>query len=53
MKYIVVCKDHVFYTDWFQKENHWCDDIVCIMDMYNETVTYDGENWECIDFDHL
>lgn len=53
MRYLVVCKDHAFFTDWFSKENNWCDDIVCVCDILLDTITYDGENWQDVDYDHL
>ena len=54
MKYLVICKDKTsFTTNWFEKEKHWSDDIFCVVNNYADKITFDGETWNYINFDHL
>jgi hypothetical protein len=48
--YTVVLKEHsVFKTNWFNPENHWSDDIFCVIDDIKDMVTFDGVTWNEID----
>lgn len=55
MRYIVICTDQSsFTTGWYEYEKHWnSDTIYCVIDNFNDTITFDGENWKDIDYDHL
>lgn len=54
MKYIVVMKDKsAFYTDWYNAENNWCDEIECIINTVTDKITFNGYDWESIDIDCL
>lgn len=55
MRYIVICKDQsTFTTNWYEYEKHYNGDtIYCVIDTYNDKVTFDGDNWKDIDYDHL
>lgn len=53
MSFLVICKDKTaFYTDWYTKENCWNPDtILCVIN--GDKITFDGENWHDIEYDHL
>lgn len=52
--YTVVLKEHsVFKTNWFNPENHWSDDVFCVIDDIKDMVTFDGVTWNEIDYDCL
>lgn len=53
MNYLVICKDNTaFYTDYFYKENSWNPDtILCVV--CGGKITFDGDNWQDIEYDHL
>lgn len=54
MRYLVIFTDKThFMTEWFRAENHWCEQIFCVIDDYNDLITYDGKKWEILDRDHL
>lgn len=55
MKYLVICKNQsAFYTDWFTFENCWNPETChCVIDLYSDKVTFDGQNWKDIEIDHL
>lgn len=54
MRYIIVCKDQsAFYTNYYVCENHWTDDLFCVIDLLNDLVTFDGQSWKGVDYDHL
>lgn len=51
MKYIVINNNEVFYTDWFDIDNHYVDGMIVInraTDLY-----YNGYAWFDIMEDHL
>ena len=54
-QYLVICKDNTaFATDWYSHENCWNPETVhCVVDMYADKVSFDGENWQEIEEDHL
>ncbi len=54
-QYLVICKDNTaFSTDWFEKENCWNPETIhCVVDMAENKVMFDGENWDEIEEDHL
>ena len=50
--YTVVLKEHsVLITKRFNPENHWSDDIFCVIDDIKGMVTFDGVTWNEIDYD--
>lgn len=52
--YTVVLKEHsVFKTNWFNPENHWSDNIFCVIDDIKDMVTFDGVTWNEIYYDWL
>jgi hypothetical protein len=52
--YIVICKDReVFSTNFYTPENHWSDQIFCVIDKIRDEVTFDGKTWKEIEYDHL
>lgn len=60
MKYLVIVTDphtgekQTFYTDWFTAENNFNPDCgMIVIDLVRNLVTYDGETWNEIEFDHL
>lgn len=42
-----------FLTDWFKFECHWTNDIYCVIDQFNDAITFDGLTWKEIPCDHL
>lgn len=54
MRYYVILKtNECFSTNWFQFENHWTDDILCVLDWGLDRITFNGEVWQEIERDHL
>ena len=55
MTYLIITKDKkAFFTDWFDFENFYNPDVMyCIINMLNGEITFDGQNWELIEEDHL
>lgn len=54
MKYLVILKDQThFMTDWFITENCWNNGIFCIVNYYEDLITYDGVTWQEIANDFL
>ena len=51
MEYTVVLKNHtIFYTNWFNPNEHWSNDIFCVIDNVMDEVTFDGVTWKEIDY---
>ena len=55
MTYLIITKDKkAFYTNWFDFENFYNPDVMyCIIHMLKGEITFDGQNWELIEEDHL
>lgn len=54
MNYLVICKnEESFYTDWFNYENLWSDQILCVIKLYCGKISFDGKTWKDIEYDHL
>lgn len=54
--YLVILKDKTnFITTWYEKECHWSDDIYCVVKLLSqgEYISFDGENFERVEYDHL
>ena len=58
MRYLVITisdiagnKD-VFFTEWFEPENHFVPGMV-VIDTHKNIFTDDGQVWQEIEFDHL
>lgn len=54
--YIVIMKDKTsFITPWYEYDNHWNDDVFCIIKsaVLGKYITFDGKNWVDIEYDHL
>ena len=52
MRYIILTKDHLFYTKWFNYENHWQEGMT-VIDLTGDAYTTNGKEWQEIEFDHL
>lgn len=54
-QYLIICKDNTaFTTDWYTRENCWdSEKIHCVVNTLAYKVTFDGENWQEIEEDHL
>ena len=54
MRYLIIYRDHTaFYADWYDYENHYSDEIICVVDRANDKIAFDGKTWEDIEEDHL
>lgn len=55
MKYLVICKDQTaFWTDWYTYENMWNSETInCVIDVAADKVTFNGKDWQEIEYDHL
>ena len=54
MNYLIVTKDNnPFYTQWYEFENHYSDNILVVFDILGWKHTYDGINWVKTTSDHL
>lgn len=54
-QYLIICKDNTaFTTNWYTRENCWdSEKIHCVVNTWACKVTFDGENWQEIEEDHL
>ena len=54
-KFLIICKDNIaFTTDWYTQENCWNPETIdCVLNLIEGKVTFDGENWQEIEEDHL
>ena len=55
MKYLVICKDKTaFWTNYYTYENMWnSDTIYCVIDIPADKVTFNGCDWQEVEYDHL
>lgn len=54
MQYMVIMRNHsAFMTDYYNNENCWDDDVLCVVDTINDAVTFDGKTWMQPENDHL
>jgi hypothetical protein len=54
MKYLIIYQDRTaFYTDYYDYENFWSDEIICVIDNMSDKITFDGKTWKDIEYDHL
>jgi hypothetical protein len=55
MKYLVICKDQTaFWTDWYTYENMWNGETIhCVVDVAADKVTFNGKDWQEVEYDHL
>lgn len=54
MRYIIIYRQRqAFYTNWFNPGENWCPDILCVIDYYDDRLTFDGKTWINITYDHL
>lgn len=55
MRYLVICKDHsAFWTNWYTYENMWNDGTInYIVDVALDKITFNGKDWQEIEYDHL
>lgn len=60
MRYLIISKDPVtgkqdaFYTKWFDFENLYNPEYkVIVVDLVEDKITFDGNNLEDIQYDHL
>lgn len=52
MNYLITGNFQPFFTNWFDKENHYRDGMI-VYDLINFKYTEDGDNWIAIPVDHL
>ena len=52
MNYLIIDKNEVFYTQWYQYENHYVEGMI-IIDLASNLYTVDGKIWFDIEMDHL
>ena len=54
MRYLIICQDNTaFYTDYYDYENFWSDELRCVVDNINGEIAFDGKTWKQIEYDHL
>ena len=55
MKYLVIFKDQTaFWTDWYTYENMWNGETInCVIDVAADKVTFNGKDWQEIEYDYL
>jgi hypothetical protein len=55
MRYLVTSNNsEPFFTNWFDKENHWIEDVgMIVYDLVLRQYTNDGKNWIEIEIDRL
>ena len=55
MKYLVICKDQTaFWADWYTYENMWNGETInCVIDVAADKVTFNGKDWQEIEYDYL
>ena len=49
MRYLVIFRKDTFFTNWYSYGLHYIDGM-WIVDLSEKLVTYDGVNWEQIDW---
>lgn len=52
MNYLILHNGQAFYTNWYDKENNYADEMV-VFNLLSHTFTTDGENWQIIEEDSL
>lgn len=54
MRYVIIFRQReAFYTNWFNQDENWCPDILCVVDYLGDRMTFDGKTWIDIKYDHL
>ena len=55
MRFLVICKDHsAFWTDWYTYENMWNEEIIqSVIDIAADNITFNGKDWQKVEYDHL
>ena len=58
MRFLVICKDNTaktaFWTNWYTYENMWNEETIhCVIDLAADKVTFNGCDWQTLDYDHL
>jgi len=49
MRYIIIFRQReAYYTNWFNHDDNWYPDILCVVDCLGERMTFDGKNWNKI-----
>lgn len=52
MNYLIYYEGKAFYTNWFDADNNFRDDMI-VFDLLKRVYTDDGINWYTIEQDHL
>jgi len=53
MRYTIVTKTSVFYTDYYSYDNTYFSDITCIIDNMKYLYSFNGIDWIEVEFDML
>jgi len=54
MKYLIIYTDcSVFYTNWYEYENNWSDQVYMVIRLETGFYTIDGFDWNEIPEDNL
>jgi len=47
-------KKSAFYTEWYDYNNNYStENSMIVIDLSKDLITYDGQKWEKIEYDHL
>ena len=54
MRYLIIFKNKTaFYTKWYEYDNHYSDEMTCVVDRLKDLISFDGITWIEIEDDHL
>ena len=54
MKYLVICNDKSAFWTEYTYENMWNGETIhCVVDVAADKVTFNGCDWQEVEYDHL